>query len=109
MKKETYEQQRAFAGEKKASMKRRCVGHDYTRPGIYMLTMVVEGRRPLFGRVYGTRITRHSTASRMLRNGVPLPVISDMLGHKNKNSVMIISRLSAKDTDGVMKPEGVFR
>ena len=54
MKKETYEQQRAFAGEKKASMKRRCVGHDYTRPGIYMLTMVVEGRRPLFGRVYGT-------------------------------------------------------
>ena len=41
------------------------------------------------GRVYGTRITRHSTASRMLRNGVPLPVISDMLGHKNKNSVMI--------------------
>lgn len=43
MKKETYEQQRAFAGEKKASMKRRCVGHDYTRPGIYMLTMVIEG------------------------------------------------------------------
>ena len=54
MKKETYEQQRAFAGEKKASMKRRCVGHDYTRRGIYMLTMVVEGRRPLFARVYGT-------------------------------------------------------
>ena len=54
MKKETYEQRKAFAGEKKPSMKRRCVGHDYTRPGIYMLTMVVEGRRPLFGRVYGT-------------------------------------------------------
>ena len=59
MKKETYEQQRAFAGEKKASMKRRCVGHDYTRPGIYMLTMVVEGRRPLFGRVYGTSDDAH--------------------------------------------------
>lgn len=40
-------------------------------------------------RIYGTRITRHSAASRMLRNGVPLPVISDMLGHKNKDSVMI--------------------
>lgn len=35
-------------------MKRRCVGHDYTRRGIYMLTMVVEGRSPLFGKVYGT-------------------------------------------------------
>ncbi len=54
MKKETYERQRVFAGEKKASMKRRCVGHDYLRPGIYMLTLVVEERRPLFGRVYGT-------------------------------------------------------
>ena len=41
------------------------------------------------GRSYGTRITRHSTASRMLRNGVPLPFISEALGHGNKNSVMI--------------------
>ena len=41
------------------------------------------------GRIYGTRITRHSTASRMLRSGVPLPVISEALGHGNKNSVMI--------------------
>ena len=41
------------------------------------------------GRSYGTRITRHSVASRMLRNGVPFPVISEALGHGNKNSVMI--------------------
>lgn len=41
------------------------------------------------GLSYGTRITRHSTASRMLRNGVPLPVISEALGHGNKDSVMI--------------------
>ena len=41
------------------------------------------------GRIYGTRITRHSAASRMLRSGIPLPVISDMLGHKSKDSVMI--------------------
>ena len=41
------------------------------------------------GRIYGTRITRHSTASRMLRNGIPLPVISDALGHSNRNSTMI--------------------
>lgn len=41
------------------------------------------------GRPYGTRITRHSTASRLLRHGVPLSVISEALGHGNPNSVMI--------------------
>ena len=59
MDKETYEAQRAFAGEKKASMKRRCVGHDYTRPATYMLTMTVEGRRPLLARVQGTSSKPH--------------------------------------------------
>ena len=53
MNKETYEAQKAFAGEKKASMLRRCVGHDYTNRQIYMITMVTEGRRPLFGQVVG--------------------------------------------------------
>lgn len=53
MKKETYKAQKAFAGEKKPSMLRRCVGHDYTGRQIYMITMVTEGRRPLFGKVVG--------------------------------------------------------
>ena len=53
MKKETYEAQKAFAGEKKPSMLRRCVGHDYTGRQIYMITMVAEGRRPHFGQVVG--------------------------------------------------------
>jgi hypothetical protein len=30
MKREVYESQKAFAGEKKPSMQRRCVDHDYT-------------------------------------------------------------------------------
>lgn len=53
MKKETYEQQKAFAGEKVPSMKRRMVGHDYQERQIYMITMATEGRRPLFGKVVG--------------------------------------------------------
>ena len=53
MKKETYEAQKPFAGEKKPSMLRRCMGHDYTGRQIYMITMVTEGRRPLFGQVVG--------------------------------------------------------
>lgn len=35
------------------SMKRRCDSHDYTKRGIYMITMVTEGRRPLFGTLKG--------------------------------------------------------
>ena len=53
MKRETYEAQKAFAGEKRPSMLRRCVGHDYTGRQIYMITMVTEERRPLFGQVVG--------------------------------------------------------
>ncbi len=54
MKRETFEAQKAFAGEKKPSMLRRCIGHDYTGRQIYMITMVTEGRRPLFGEVLGS-------------------------------------------------------
>lgn len=53
MKKETYKAQKPFAGEKKPSMLRRCVGHDYTSRQIYMITMVTEGRSQLFGQVVG--------------------------------------------------------
>ena len=53
MKQEVYESQKAFAGEKKPSMMRRCVGHDYTERMMYMVTMTTEGRRPLFGEVEG--------------------------------------------------------
>ncbi len=53
MDRETYEAQKRFAGEKKASMQRRCVGHDYQDRQMYMITMVTEGRRPLLGQVTG--------------------------------------------------------
>ena len=34
-------------------MQRRCVDHDYTARRMYMVTMVTEGRKPLFGKVVG--------------------------------------------------------
>lgn len=37
-------------------MKRRCFCHDYFERGIYMITLEVEGRRPLLGRLVGERI-----------------------------------------------------
>lgn len=53
MDKDTFKKQKAFAGEKKESMHRRMVGHDYTQPCMYLITMVIEGRRPLLGKLQG--------------------------------------------------------
>ena len=53
MDRETFEKQKAYAGEKKPSMLCRCVDNDYTARRMYMITMVTEGRRPLFGQVMG--------------------------------------------------------
>jgi len=42
-----------YAGEKKTSMHRRDDHHDYSGRRLYMITMEVEGRRPLFGTLTG--------------------------------------------------------
>lgn len=44
---EAFEKHKAFAGEKKPSMLRRRVGHDYEQRCVYLVTMTVEGRKPL--------------------------------------------------------------
>ena len=62
MDKETYERQKAFAGEKVASMHRRMVGHDYQERQMYMITMVTEGRLPLLGKVVGKSDGQKGTA-----------------------------------------------
>ena len=50
---ETFEKHKAFAGERKPSMLRRRIGHDYESRRIYLITMTVEGRQPLLGRLVG--------------------------------------------------------
>lgn len=42
-----------WAGEKNPSMKRRSESHDYYQRGIYMITMAIEGRRPVLGQLVG--------------------------------------------------------
>ena len=64
MDKETYERQKPFAGEKIPSMQRRCLGHDYTGRQMYMITMVTEGRRKLFGEVTGRSNALEDSADR---------------------------------------------
>lgn len=53
MDEEARRRKKLFAGEKKESMSRRLEGHDYRDRSIYLITMVTEGRQPLFGEVVG--------------------------------------------------------
>ena len=53
MDKEAFEKHKPFAGEKKPSMLRRRVGHDYQSWRVYLITMTVEGRRSLLGSLVG--------------------------------------------------------
>lgn len=48
--------------ETKHSMKRRTSFHDYRAKGTYMLTLVVEGRKPLLGKLQGDGFAHEGTA-----------------------------------------------
>ena len=60
-----------FAGEKKISMHRRDDHHDYTERRMYMITIEVEGRRPVFGHLTGDPFWGKS--SRALRPAAAKP------------------------------------
>lgn len=53
MDEETLKKKLKYAGPKIASMNRRLQDHDYQARQIYLITMCVERRRPLFGEVVG--------------------------------------------------------
>lgn len=61
MTEEQIEAKKQFAGEKRTSMKRRDDRHDYTERRIYMITLEVEGRRPIFGRLVGDAFAPYSS------------------------------------------------
>ena len=49
----SFEKRKPSASEKKPSMLRRCIGHDYTQRQIYMITIVTAGRRSNLGSLVG--------------------------------------------------------
>ena len=51
-----------YAGEKNASMKRRDIHHDYTARRMYMITLEVEGRRPVFGHLVGNPFAQRGSS-----------------------------------------------
>ena len=53
MTEEEIRKKKQYAGEKVVSMKRRDDHHNYAERRMYMITLEVEGRRPLFGHLVG--------------------------------------------------------
>lgn len=49
---------------------------------------------PTTGRKRGSHILRHSLASRLLEHEIPLPVISEILGHTNTQTTMTYLRIN---------------
>lgn len=80
MDKEQFKSKRQWARPGEPSMKRRRLGHDYHGRCIYMITLVVDGRRPLLAHVTG--------------NGedVPAVVHPSPLGHAILDELREISR-----------------
>ena len=63
MNQQTFQNKRRFAGTLQPSIKRRAVEHDYHERRIYMITIAVEGRRPLLGTLEGEVSTGGRTAT----------------------------------------------
>jgi len=61
MNEEQIARKKQYAGEKRISMKRRDDHHDYTERRMYMITLEVEGRRPLFGRLVGNPLAERGS------------------------------------------------
>lgn len=55
-------------------------------------------------RIAGTRMTRHTMGSRMLRKGVPLSVVSQSLGHASLDSTMRYISLDEERLAGLTLP-----
>ena len=62
MTEEEFIAKKKYAGEKKTSMKRRDIHHDYTSRRMYMVTLEVEGRRPIFGHLVGDAFAQRGSS-----------------------------------------------
>ena len=78
-----YKDKQRYAGEKIPSMTRRRLGHDYEARRMYLITISVEGRRPLLGQLMGDPQVAHGA------EGAPHIVLSP-LGHAVEEAWMSI-------------------
>ncbi len=81
MDQEQFENKRRWAGQAVPSMKRRRVGHDYQGRCIYMITLVVAGRRPLLGRLTGDGIDTPAVLSPSQLGHAVLTELDNIHGH----------------------------
>lgn len=70
--------------------------------GIYTMTASYIGKAGLLtqGKKRGPHALRHSLASRLLEENVPLPVISEILGHANTNTTAAYLSIDVKKLRG---------
>ena len=61
------------------------------------------------GRISGSRMTRHHTASSMLQSGVPMPDISAVLGHRDPNIVSVYLSTDAASLAACTLPLPIVR
>lgn len=68
----------------------------FSSSGVYTLVSNYIGKAGLFtqGKKHGPHALRHSLASRLLEENVPLPVISEILGHANTNTTAVYLSIS---------------
>jgi integrase len=67
----------------------RCLSGHANCYGISRKLMAKAGIRQEKGARRGFHCLRHSLATRLLANGTPLPIISSLLGHQNKESTKV--------------------
>ena len=73
--------------ETKHNQHRRSYWHDYYQKGLYMITMVIEGRMPLFGTIVGHANGQQGT------NNAPHIMLSDLGQRVIENEVPKINRI----------------
>ncbi|WP_456324098.1 tyrosine-type recombinase/integrase, partial [Desulfonauticus submarinus] len=53
-------------------------------------------------------ILRHTRAIELLRNGVPVTIVQDILGHSALTTTAIYLRISGQEAKGILKEKGLI-
>jgi molybdate transport system regulatory protein len=64
------------------------------------------GEAGITGEVNHPHILRHTRAIELLRGGVPVTVVQDLLGHASLTTTAIYLRLSGQEAKSILKDKG---
>ncbi|WP_208637360.1 MULTISPECIES: tyrosine-type recombinase/integrase [Amycolatopsis] len=82
------------------------LGHPWSYPAVYDLVRRLRRRT---GIAFDPHWCRHSAATRMLRDGVPIEVVSKLLGHSSVTTTLsVYGHLTAEDARRELEKAGWF-